>query len=469
MADKTTKKRRPWYITLAWIAAPVALLVGLPLIILDLVGRAALQREIDVVRAAGDPLTFEELEAARPVLADDENSALILEALNDRLKALGDALGKDALLPLLGNGKLPAPGDPYPQEMLTAIRTAVNESTNLLEELAPISELSQGRLPVVYTTWFSTPLLRSTRMAVKIVALDAIDQSSRGELEIALDRTALILSIAGSSADEPSLISVLVTIASEALAVQSIERVLTAGAVKEQSLALLGQRIQNALDTRSIAHAFRAERVSGVAMIRHVAAGGNMAVFGGTGPSVFAEVFKYVRGWRYLEEAKAMSLMTPLCEPGLACQELIARANQYQRNVQALSSRHYLLKIVLPALSAVTFQYAMRTAMLRSALVALAVERYRLRHGDWPAELALLVPEFLDELPVDPFDGQPLRYLRNDRGVTIYSFGQDVEDDQGDVCVETGSKGRPQDVGFRLLNPELRGFRIADEEEAESR
>src|SRR5262249_43312778 len=44
-------------------------------------------------------------------------------------------------------------------------------------------------------------------------------------------------------------------------------------------------------------------------------------------------------------------------------------------------------------------------AELRSALTALAAERYRLSHGEWPPDVAALVPTYLKEAPTDPYDG----------------------------------------------------------------
>lgn len=71
--------------------------------------------------------------------------------------------------------------------------------------------------------------------------------------------------------------------------------------------------------------------------------------------------------------------------------------------------------------------------------VVVAVERFRLRHGHLPTVLTELVPEFLASVPVDPFDGQPLRYRRLSAGAAevygrpyvIYAVGRDRRDDGG--------------------------------------
>jgi len=69
----------------------------------------------------------------------------------------------------------------------------------------------------------------------------------------------------------------------------------------------------------------------------------------------------------------------------------------------------------------------------RVAVVAIAVERYRLAHGTLPSSLDALRPEFLNELPVDPFTAGPLHYRVSPDGYRIYSAGPDRQDDGGDI------------------------------------
>lgn len=72
-------------------------------------------------------------------------------------------------------------------------------------------------------------------------------------------------------------------------------------------------------------------------------------------------------------------------------------------------------------------------AATRLLIVELAVRAFQLQRGQLPDRLAELTPEFVAELPVDPFDpeGQPLQYLRTDDGYVLYSIGADGDDDGG--------------------------------------
>lgn len=94
-------------------------------------------------------------------------------------------------------------------------------------------------------------------------------------------------------------------------------------------------------------------------------------------------------------------------------------------------------------------------ASLLSAVAALAAERYRQKHGRWPARLADLVPDFLPAVPSDPFDGAPLRYRRQKEGAIVYSVSSDGKDGGG--AFETlGVYPHNDDVGFRLWNIDRR-------------
>jgi len=76
------------------------------------------------------------------------------------------------------------------------------------------------------------------------------------------------------------------------------------------------------------------------------------------------------------------------------------------------------------------------------AISAVALKRYGLRHGHPPATLADLVPEFLGSLPADLMDGEPLRYqLKPDGTFLLYSVGEDLEDNGGDLTSDSIGTG----------------------------
>lgn len=97
----------------------------------------------------------------------------------------------------------------------------------------------------------------------------------------------------------------------------------------------------------------------------------------------------------------------------------------------------------------------------RASVAALGVALYRADHGgELPATLQELEGKYLAELTVDPFTGEPLRYRRAEDSFTIYSVGPDRRDDGGDLtsqlaAVDARGWGRRElagkDVGIRVL------------------
>jgi hypothetical protein len=84
---------------------------------------------------------------------------------------------------------------------------------------------------------------------------------------------------------------------------------------------------------------------------------------------------------------------------------------------------------------------------IRCAVIGLACERFRLKSGRWPSSLDELTPAFLSAIPLDPFDGQPLRYLKLVDGVVVSSTGTHPPG-----SMKIAHPGLPEGIkiGFRL-------------------
>ena len=98
--------------------------------------------------------------------------------------------------------------------------------------------------------------------------------------------------------------------------------------------------------------------------------------------------------------------------------------------------------------SACKLLFSMRfTARIRTA--RLACRSYKAKYGQYPETLSALVPEFLDEVPRDPYDGEELRYNAKDgfiwtRGETLSFDGKVrilkngkpyIRNDSGHSCI----------------------------------
>jgi hypothetical protein len=93
------------------------------------------------------------------------------------------------------------------------------------------------------------------------------------------------------------------------------------------------------------------------------------------------------------------------------------------------SRRASLSSILVPQLAGRIKLEAYAMAEVRIMEAAVAVERHRVATGELPVALDRVAPEFMSATPVDPFDGQPLRYRATNGGYLVYSIGMNGMDD----------------------------------------
>ena len=96
---------------------------------------------------------------------------------------------------------------------------------------------------------------------------------------------------------------------------------------------------------------------------------------------------------------------------------------------------------------------AQTEARRRLLITAIALERYRGRHGAYPATLEALAPRLLAEPPIDFMDGKPLRYRHtNDGQFVLYSVGLSGVDDGGRMQSPQRPRGvLGQDFRFGIM------------------
>jgi hypothetical protein len=96
-----------------------------------------------------------------------------------------------------------------------------------------------------------------------------------------------------------------------------------------------------------------------------------------------------------------------------------------RRMQNELAARHFLFisKMILPNLGGFVEKEASLAAQLRSAKIALAIERHRLAQGGaMPKALDELAPQYLESLPKDTFQPEPLEFEQLEKGYRIISL-----------------------------------------------
>jgi hypothetical protein len=109
--------------------------------------------------------------------------------------------------------------------------------------------------------------------------------------------------------------------------------------------------------------------------------------------------------------------------------------------------RGLFVSLMLPGMPHAAEAAAEADARRRLARLAVLVSRYRASEGEFPETLDILVPDYLLALPLDPFDGKPLRIKRTDQELILYSVGRNGADDDG---APYDAKKRTGDLTFRL-------------------
>jgi hypothetical protein len=95
-------------------------------------------------------------------------------------------------------------------------------------------------------------------------------------------------------------------------------------------------------------------------------------------------------------------------------------------------------------------------AQNRVSVMALAIERWRRAHGGaLPPSVEALVPDYLREIPRDPFTGAALRFIASADSYTVFSVGIDRVDNGGDIGewqpdVRGFARGTERDIGVRV-------------------
>jgi hypothetical protein len=377
-----------------------------------------------------------------PQLPDEQNAATLYEKAFARLKA--DPDGKDPQYPLEADSV--DPKSPEVEKFL-----ARHEVT--LKFLREAAALPVCRFDHDYAHPSITMLLPEMnwcRMAALLLQLDARHQMAKQNVRQALVDINAMFRLAQGVGQEPLIIGALVSCGIDHLAVYTLQEALPA-VTNDKDLSIL-HVVDAGSESRVIGRALQGEEAFGLSVFSDLAAGklttaaltGENAR-GGTpmdalarGPSALA-----VRVFFMPQDFVAYRQLMTLYQDAASKPYAQGRAMLSQ----APPPNGLLTRIIAPALNPFLTQDNLAVAHHAEAQTAIALTRYRLAHGAFPLKLDALVPEYLDDVPVDPFDGKPLRFVVKPDKCLIYSVGLDGKDDGGSPYDEKAQTG---DIVFSL-------------------
>lgn len=96
---------------------------------------------------------------------------------------------------------------------------------------------------------------------------------------------------------------------------------------------------------------------------------------------------------------------------------------------QAMSET--LISLLLPSVTQIYRVEGQAIQRMHHLELAFALAVWRNEHDSCPGSLAMLAPKYIAEIPIDLFNGQPLKYDRVGDGYRFYSVGRNEKDDEG--------------------------------------
>jgi hypothetical protein len=328
-------------------------------------------------------------------------------------------------------------------EQATALRTEMARAAAALAEARKMAERTEGRYPITYSADWITTLMPHQQVAREIAALlanDALLRAQDKDSDGALASCRGVLNAGRSIGDEPGLIPQLVRIACRAIATRQAERVLAQGKPSEDALKQYQRLLEKEESEPLLLIAIRGERAGMDRLMEGVQSGKVKistrdlfvtARFGGqSAPSLGDDLTLWTPGSYTSQRAAMLRYMNRYVE--LAKLPPEQQHAPFQQLEATTKDQPVLVRLLVPALSKISDAARRSQPQLRCAIVGVAAERYRIAKRQWPGTLDVLKEAgYVLGTQSDPYDGHPLRWLRWDDGVEVYSIGPDGEDNGG--------------------------------------
>ncbi len=339
-------------------------------------------------------------------------------------------------------------------EAAAAVLRGLEKYDPIVEELRGASQRPYARFNIRYDDEFAPaillPHLACLKQTTVLFQVRASAELALGRTDQAWSDTRMGLYLADALKDEPFLISKLVQVALDQLALKPVWEGLAEHRWSDAQLQEIEQRLAK-IDLLADA-AMRGERALSLRTIEQLRGQG---IIDADDPSKrLPGVFSFLLGGFFYQNELSIARMyqqffIPVAD--VANQRLYparAGANDAALAKAVVSGfRPYNLfaRMLLPAIAQAETKFAFGQTRVNEAIVACALERCRLARGQFPESLEPLSPRFVEKLPHDIITGTPLKYRRTPDGQFIlYSVGWNEKDDGGTTVLPTGKERRPE-------------------------
>jgi hypothetical protein len=264
----------------------------------------------------------------------------------------------------------------------------------------------------------------------KLGALRVYHLSGQGDSEATTEALLDLVALGESLTNEPTTISQFVRLTVFQLTVSALKSALKRGEIVPADLLRIQQALEGSCSLDGYRAALKGELWSGDIpvpdehFIRDILFGKNIDLYAPDAEITIAE--EDLRLAREPVEVKLNAERTARID---YFQELLDLAEQSLSALYQYADSREGLRLsadpgTVPGL-AVSARFTAATiahiARVRTALAALAVQRYTLTHGDLPPALDVLIPDYIaEEFLENPFTGERLKYSVSDDQFVIY-------------------------------------------------
>lgn len=409
--------------------------------------RNRLRAEIAKLRSSGEPISADDMEAfyAAPAAGRD-TTQLWLTALEPLDSPQFKVDAKD--LPFVGEAKtsIPLPGEPWPQ--LAAAEAFLLKHRMSLDAMRQAARQGgRARFPTRFADGVSMllPHAQKLRAGARLLALQTAVHAHRGQSDAAVESVVAMFAAARSLEQEPVVVSQLVRIALNGMAHAEVRWLLSAAVLNEPQLLKLDAELAAGEYPQAMRRALVGERAIGIQIFANPSSLGADALQGPPGltPSSDQTMYLQIMG----------ATIAAMGNAGPARQQALDQVQQELKELAAVkgaSVRYTMTLLLAPAFDACGQAVSRAEASRDATRMALAIERFRQEQGRLPTKLEELTPKYASSLPIDPFDGAPLRYRADANGYLVYSVGGNGVDDGG----ADSESGQPLDVVVRVRHNE---------------
>jgi len=308
---------------------------------------------------------------------------------------------------------------------------------------------------VSYAT--TLPEVTPMRQAARLLTLSARKAAADGDVATALADVIRVHRLAGHVAAEPIVVSGLVELAIDAMALETLAEILPRAAAKDAA-ALADPALTDLVRSQpSLQRHFLGEEAFGLGAFADLVEGkvGLDDLSMGPDPASISFLYRcFFLPADFAEYRAAMRRLQELARRAAEPSERhpdIARAAAAVERESTGRRRGYFASLLVPASSRVFEAQAKSQARHRAAEVLLAATQARLESGTLPDSAESLVPTWLVAVPADPFRAEgPLTVKTGVDGWLVYSVGPDGDDDGGPMPAGTEPIEGTDDVGLRL-------------------